>query len=504
MPVSIDIYRSRIGQFSSEKFSLKYNLPVDRRSSKYSNTIVLTIIRILSLLALMASITASTPVPYKSPSNTTPGSLTNSHSTQLPYHTCLLCLSQPNRDYLPPSNSIQVDRNFLARYKYGNRREKKNGITIMHWNKGPSLLQNKMDDLENIIDKYRPHVLGLSEGNLRKHDDISLVQLKDYTLHVCPTLNNLDHGVSRIVVYTHKSLVVKPRPDLMNQWVSSIWLEVGLPRQRKFLLCNAYREWGYPNQPDNTSHSYTAQKDRWTMFLDQWEAGIQEDKEIILLGDLNICHIKWTRTDLSPTEQTYRLKTLIVELFERIIPQGFCQLVQGFSYVKQGQGKSGLDYLYSNRVDKLSEVALHSNGGSDHKMIHLVRYSRSMKREVRYIKKRVFKNFNEDAFRAEVKLIDWWSSVYSRNDANEAAENLSAKLTMALDRWAPVKKVQIRPMYRPWISKETKAIMNQHDYAQELASDTNNQDDWRKFKNLRNQVVTRSRNEKKQLGEKPT
>ena len=119
-----------------------------------------------------------------------------------------------------------------------------------------------------------------------------------------------------------------------------------------------------------------------------------------------------------------------------------------------------------------------------------------MKRQVRYIKKRVFKDFDEDAFRAEVKLIDWWSSIYSIDSANEAAENLSSKLNEALDRWAPVKKVQVKPMYRPWISKETKGLMNQRDYSQELASRTNNPDDWRKFRNLRNRVVTRTRNEK--------
>ena len=38
--------------------------------------------------------------------------------------------------------------------------------------------------------------------------------------------------------------------------------------------------------------------------------------------------------------------------------------------------------------------------------------------------------------------------------------------------------------------------MNQRNYAQEVASSTNVADDWRKFKHLRNTVVTRSRIEK--------
>ena len=38
--------------------------------------------------------------------------------------------------------------------------------------------------------------------------------------------------------------------------------------------------------------------------------------------------------------------------------------------------------------------------------------------------------------------------------------------------------------------------MNQRNYAQEVASRTHDQDDWRKFKNLRNSVVSRIRAEK--------
>ena len=326
------------------------------------------------------------------------------------------------------SPPIPKNHNFKARYKFGNRGRKKEGITIMHWNKGSSLLSNKLSDIEGVIDNFRPHVLGLSEANLRKQDNLTEVQLQDYNLHTCPTINNPSHGVSRVVVYTHKSVTAKPRHDLMCPWISAVWLEVGLPGKHKFLLCNAYREWGYPNQQDNTSRTINSQKERWTMFLDKWEAGIQEDKEIIVLGDLNICHEKWNDENLPCTELTSKLKSLKNELFDRIMPEGFCQLVRGPSFIRQGQEKSGLDHLYTNKINKLSEVALHTNAGSDHKMIHAVRYSKTIPRNIRYVKKRAFKNFNEEGFRADVKLISWWPSVYGCENANEAAENLSRNI----------------------------------------------------------------------------
>ena len=103
---------------------------------------------------------------------------------------------------LPPQ---PVNHNFLARYKYGNKEHKKGRIGIIHWNKGLSLLTNKMDDLATIIDNHKPLVLGISEANFRKNYHIEEVQLTNYNIHISPTIDNPEHGVSRIVVYTHIS-----------------------------------------------------------------------------------------------------------------------------------------------------------------------------------------------------------------------------------------------------------------------------------------------------------
>ena len=501
MAVSIDVYRSRIGQFNNGRIGSRQKYKNEPKSTIKSRTSIFKLILAIASIIAISTIVPSANYAYQSKqSNYDVPSPTNPCLTISPCKTSStllkpLPLTRCKFQY-PTKPPAPTNNNFQARYKFGNRGRKKNGITIMHWNKGSSFLMNKKDDIATIIEDYRPLVLGLSEANLRKEDNLSDVQIPDYNLHTCPTMDNPDHGVSRVVVYTHKSLIVKPRPDLMNPQISAVWLEVGLPGRHKFLICNAYREWGFPNQPDRISHSIAAQKERWSLFLDKWESTIIEDKEVIVLGDINICHKKWLKQDLSPSEMAHKLRPLTYELFDRIIPYGFCQLAQGCSHIRQGQENSGLDHLYSNKISKLSEVSLHSNSASDHKMIHVVRYARSMKKDIRYVKKRMFKNFNEDGFRADVKLISWWPTVYSCTDANIAAENLSHELNKALDRWAPVKKVQIRPKYRPWVSKETKVIMKQRNIAQELASQTADQDDWRKFKNLRNTVVTRLRKEK--------
>ena len=382
---------------------------------------------------------------------------------------------------------VLKDNNFLARYTYGNRRE--HGIKILHWNKGPSHLENKKNDIEALIQKHRPHILGLSEANLFKHHLVSNVQIPEYTLHTCPTISNPELNVSRVVVYTHSSLIVKIRQDLMINNFSAIWLEVGLPKRRKILVCNIYREWGHLKQLDNTSHSVPAQLDRWSSFLNQWEKAIHEDKEVIVTGDVNLDSLKWMKEDLPQNDSTHRLRPIINILFEKIIPHGVSQLVTKATHSWPGQPDSCLDHLYTNRPDKLSEVQVLNNGGSDHKVISVTRFSRSMKKNVRYIRKRCFKNFNEAAFKKDVGSIKWFD-VYNSSDVNEAVKLLTVKLNSVLDQHAPIKIIQVRSRYAPWLTDSTKDIMVERDRAQQLAKFGQDPDLWRSYRNLRNRATT--------------
>ena len=59
------------------------------------------------------------------------------------------------------------------------------GIKLVHWNKGPSYLINKHQEVEIILANHTPHVLGLSEANLKMGHDQSLIQHQDYDLHTC-------------------------------------------------------------------------------------------------------------------------------------------------------------------------------------------------------------------------------------------------------------------------------------------------------------------------------
>ena len=136
----------------------------------------------------------------------------------------------------------------------------------------------------------------------------------------------------------------------MSNKFSSVWLEVGLPHHKRFLVSQSYREWQYTNQRgDRTSSSIPEQLNRWLIFLDQWERALSTGMEVHCLGDMNLNHCNWIDPNLPRTNQSFKLKELISALFTRIVPHGVTQLVTGPTRHFPGQVSTGLDLYYTNR-----------------------------------------------------------------------------------------------------------------------------------------------------------
>ena len=179
-------------------------------------------------------------------------------------------------------------KNKLVRAKNGNRQNR--GIKLAHWNAGSAHLKNKMHEIEQVVAENRPHILGISEANLKKEHNIDEVQLQDYDLIVSKTMDNNQLEVSRVVCYKHQSIVAEVRDDLMDEEFSSIWVEIGMPGKKKFLLCQLYRDWRYLGQVDRGIYSNRTQEQlrRWTIFLDQWDQAIAADKRRVYLSKIKV------------------------------------------------------------------------------------------------------------------------------------------------------------------------------------------------------------------------
>ena len=83
------------------------------------------------------------------------------------------------------------------------------------------------------------------------------------------------------------------------------------------------------------------------------------------------------------------------------------------------------------------------------------------------------------------------------NDVDQAVGMLSSKLNNILDIMAPVKTIQIHTRYAPWLSEDTKKLMDKSNAVQKKAAESRDADDWREYKSLRNSATARMKVEKR-------
>ena len=244
------------------------------------------------------------------------------------------------------------------------------------------------------------------------------------------------------------------------------------------------------------SLSIPEQLSRWQEHISMWESALNSGLEVVSLGDYNINHCNWMEKNISRSNQTYKLRSLIDELFVRILPLGVSQLVTGPTRHFPGQKSTGLDHIYTNTPEKIINVQKFFCGGSDHMLIYAVRSSKCIRSCPTYVRKRCYKNFNPDLFINSVRNMGWLD-LYMTEDLNHATQLFKWKLRGILDVMAPMKIIQVRRDYNCWLSQDTKNMMKLRDSLQKRASETNDKMHWNAFKKIRNKINNRQKYEER-------
>ena len=445
MPISPQQYNIRIGSFiENRNKKIKYRKHSSKFQSKYKHKKIPKIILIIYLVIVSTAVIIS--ANSSDPSNSVPD-CRHLASWPCPDSTVTLsslqvCNSVPDYRYLaswpcpdcastpsslqsweePQSQNCNISQawmplsNLIAHCTYGNRSGGGRGIRLAAWNAGSAFLQNKINEIELAISDSRPHILTISEANFHLGHDVENVKINGYDILFSKTLQNDNLRYSRIVVYKHESIVAKVRADLMDESVSSIWLELGFKHQRKILLGSLYREWQLLGQTDKVSGSSASQLERWKAFLSQWEQALGEGRETVVMGDINIDWLTCFDIDPAPNSTAARNKPLVDEYISKIVPHGVVQCVRGITRSWPGQRDSQIDLLFTNVPEKMSPVQTLVRASSDHRYVSATRYAKNIKSSVRYARRRSYKNFEEARFTEDVKQIKWWD-LYHCQDA---------------------------------------------------------------------------------------
>lgn len=243
----------------------------------------------------------------------------------------------------------------------------------------------------------------------------------------------------RVAVFVHDDLVATRRDDLELDIVEGMWPETAVPKSRSFLVRNFYR-------PDRTSPYY--EKDFMVKLNSILDIASSEGKEVLLFGDFNCCFMSSHRNGADCKQ----LKSLFRSL--------------KYEAANQSANKSLIDLVAVNCPQNVCESGVVSTHLSDHELVYCV-LKLNWKRAPSQVKTfRCYAHFNVDAFRKDLKGVNWNSAPGSDEPVivYKLWHDFKREFITIADSHAPLLQRRVRGIDNClWLNTSIKATMRQRD-----------------------------------------
>lgn len=287
-------------------------------------------------------------------------------------------------------------------------------------------LSNKIDQVKLMLTSKNNsiHILGLSESKLKDYHSDSVFLIDGYQR---PIRKDRLEGGGGIIVYIKEGVVFKRRSDLELNELECVWLEICPTNSSSFLICFMYR---HPNARVGWNESFENCLDKIY--------GVE--KELYILGDFN--------RDLFNTN-------IKRNWLDFISPFGLHQMVNQATRVTT-RSATLIDHIYCNIQENCSNINVPKLGLSDHFPVFFTRKINSHVPKSQHfsISYRSFKNFNEENFINDLKLIPW-DTVKIFDDPNDALDTWSHLFLEVVDKHIPIKQHRVKHKNQPqWLTPE--------------------------------------------------
>ena len=349
------------------------------------------------------------------------------------------------------------------------------------------------------INRHKPHLVGVSEIELHRNESNSdlfatnhfsteqlheKLQIPGYNIFLPKSWQT--QGTARIIVYAKDDLKTKllSLQDGNYDHIQNISLEVGFGRSKTHLCNFYYREWTSSKTGRNDAQS---QQDDLELLLDIWRNCTEGDKDFVSLGDMNLCSKRWD-------EPSYQYPNMANKVKDFMHEENCSQLIDNFTRIRSVNGllqRSCLDHATVNCVGKMSQPEVIGVGQSDHLGILITKSSKEVRNYARTTRKRIYKNFNKETFLndiQEAKCAGKFDGVFLASTPDEAVEAFTQSYCEVLDHHAPIKVIQNRKDYVPYISPHLSNLMVERDQLKESAAETGSMADYEEYKKKRNKV----------------
>ncbi|CAB4016621.1 Hypothetical predicted protein [Paramuricea clavata] len=314
-----------------------------------------------------------------------------------------------------------------------------------------------LDEIRLILNNNALDILAINESKIDNQISNNEIHIDGFNI-IRKDRNRFGGGV---VLYVRQNISFSDRIDLIPDELEMVCIELSLPYNKSLLISTWYRP---PNSLMNIF-------DYWASFLAKCD---NEDKELILIGDLN-CDVSKT----IPDPHTCKLQFL-------------CSLYQIDQLIKEStrltpKSATLIDLILTNRPEHISRSGVIHLGISDHSLVYAVRKFTlpNGRQKIRQVHN--FKNFVENDFIRDVSQLPW-EMVYQFGDPNLCWQVWKSLLLDALNRHAPLRHTRIRNNPVPWINPQIKELMRKRDYHKKKAIKYDSESQWELYKTLRNEV----------------
>ena len=335
------------------------------------------------------------------------------------------------------------------------------GLRLFHLNVRSMI--NKMDSIRIWADSTDSDIIVLSETWLKKSITNDMINIKDYNVFRTDRVGK--GGGVAIYVKNHLDCTCIESLTKPKCFELSV-IKLLLPSGSDIIVVGCYHP---PAASSEATNILSNLLHNWTK------------SEMVLLGDLN-----WDwQTDLQNSFKDTCDSLCLVQLVNS--PTRLNQ--------KDLEKSTLIDVILTNAPQRFSAVGTFCNDISDHCAIACVRTCKIPKGKPRFIHKRRFKHFDEQAFLHDVFNSDL--HIVSLMTDVELAWNYFKSTFLAIcDKHAPFRTSRISGKDNPWFNDSISSLIRQRDTAWAKAKKSNIPLDWNLYRTLRNKCTKLIKNSK--------
>ncbi|CAG2208763.1 unnamed protein product [Mytilus edulis] len=316
----------------------------------------------------------------------------------------------------------------------------KKNLKIVH-NNVCSLLP-KLDLINNELHEY--DIICISESHLDK--SITDDQIKLNGFHKPIRLDRNRHG-GGVTIYVKNSLHFIIQNDISVSNLELLWVEVRNYSNENFLVGVLYRP---PNSNSNI----------WDLFNESVDKALDCNLPIFLCGDFNCDMMSNTSNSFKKLLNRLNLENVVWEPTNFTTQTGTC-----------------IDLCVTNRKNLIKSVTVLTPICSSHSPVSVEISFKTFKQHSFKRQIRDFKRADYEGLKNQLNDTDWDDVVFNSNNINDVYMNF-------------VRTFEIRPNDKPFMNNLIRNKIRHRNRIHHKAKTSNNPDHWKKFREIRNEIIS--------------